>query len=460
VSRIPIRLRLTLVFAIAMAAVLAGVGLLVYLRVGSALLSSVDQTLRSQAREAQVRREGEHRLVDPDATGGTTLAEVVTAGGRVVRATPAGLPPLVNASEAARASAGVSVLRSVKLPSPAGRWRVLAVPAGGGGGAVVVARSLEPRHATLEHLFRELLFAGSIGLLLASGIGYAVAAAALRPVEAMRRRAAAVTTASPTRLPVPPSRDEIARLATTLNEMLARLESSFEHERRFLGDASHELRTPLALLRAELELAIRRPRTAAELEAAVRSAAEETERLSRLAEDLLFIARADQGALPIRAEHVRLSDVLETVADRFAARAAELGRTVRAQGSELEADADPERLDQALSGLVDNALLHGGGEVVLAARSGTAGTVEIHVTDDGPGFPAGFDERAFDRFSRADEARSRGGSGLGLSIVAVIAGAHGGRAGAGNRAGGGADVWISLPYAARPASRRRAHVST
>ena len=157
---------------------------------------------------------------------------------------------------------------------------------------------------------------------------------------------------------------------------------------------------------------------------------------------------------------MRLSDVLETVADRFAARAAELGRTVRAQGSELEADADPERLDQALSGLVDNALLHGGGEVVLAARSGTAGTVEIHVTDDGPGFPAGFDERAFDRFSRADEARSRGGSGLGLSIVAVIAGAHGGRAGAGNRAGGGADVWISLPYAARPASRRRAHVST
>ncbi len=458
-NRIPIRLRLTLVFAIAMAAVLAGVGLLVYLRVGSALLSSVDQTLRSQAKEAQVRREGDRRLVDADAAGGTTLAEIVTAGGVVVRATPAGLPPLVNASEAARASAGASVLRSVELHSPAGRWRVLAVPARGGG-AVVVARSLEARHATLERLFRELLLAGLIGLLLASGIGYAVAAAALRPVEAMRRRAAAVTTASPTRLPVPASRDEIARLATTLNEMLARLESSFEHERRFLGDASHELRTPLALLRAELELALRRPRTAAELEAAVRSAAEETERLSRLAEDLLFIARADQGALPIRAEHVRVADVLETVADRFAARAAELGRSVQAESSELEADADPERLDQALSGLVDNALRHGGGDVVLAVRSGSGGTVEIHVTDDGPGFPAGFTERAFDRFSRADEARSRGGSGLGLSIVAVIAGAHGGRAGAGNRAGGGADVWISLPYSARPASRRRAHAST
>ncbi len=460
-SRIPIRLRLTLVFAIAMAAVLAGVGLLVYVRVGDALLSSVDQALHSQMSEAQSHRSAERPLVDQDATGGTTLAELVTASGRVVLATPVGLSRLLDPQQAARAAGGATVTESVVLRSPGGRWRVLAVPARGQSGeAIVVARSLDPRHATLERLFRELVLAGLIGVLLAAIIGYAVAAAALRPVEAMRRRAAAVTAASHARLPVPRSRDEIARLATTLNEMLGRLESSFEHERRFLGDASHELRTPLALLRAELELALRRPRTAAELEAAVRSAAEETERLSRLAEDLLFIARADQGALPIRAARVRLADVLETVADRFATRAAELGRTIRAEGSEVEADVDPERLDQALSGLVDNALRHGGGDVVLAARTGPAGTVEIHVTDEGAGFPAGFTERAFDRFSRADEARSRGGSGLGLSIVAVIAGAHGGRAGAGNLVGGGADVWISLPYAARPAPRQPAHAST
>jgi len=457
VSRIPIRVRLTLVFAIAMAVVLSGVGFLVYVRVGDALLSSVDQALRSQMTEAQSRGSAERPLVDQDATGGTTLAEVLTASGGVVRATPVGLSALVDPGQAAQAAAGATVLRSVELRSPGGHWRVLAVPARGHSGeAIVVARSLEPRHSTLERLFRELLLAGSIGLLLAAGIGYAVAAAALRPVEAMRRRAAAVTAVSRARLPVPPSRDEIGRLAITLNEMLGRLESSFEHERRFLADASHELRTPLALLRTELDLALRRPRSPEELELALRSAAEETERLSRLAEDLLFIARADQGALPIRPERVYVGDVLDTVAERFLSRSAELGRTVRAEPSRLEVDADPERLDQALSSLVDNALRHGAGDVVLSAGLNGDGAVEIHVTDEGGGFPSGFEERAFDRFSRADEARSRGGSGLGLSIVAVIAAAHGGSASSGSGSGRGADVWITLPHAATSASRPRA----
>ena len=442
-SRIPIRLRLTLVFAAAMVVVLAGIGVLVYVRVGDALLSSVDQALRAQAAEAQSRGTGSGPLIDQDATGGTTLAEIVSPSGRVVRATPAGLPPLVDAADAARASGGATVTRSVWLRTPGGHWRVLALAERGGGGAILVARSLEPRHDTLQRLFRELLLAGLIGLLLAAGIGYAVAAGALRPVEVMRRRAAAVTAASPTRLPVPRSRDEIARLATTLNEMLARLESAFEHERRFLADASHELRTPLALLRAEIELALRRPRSSEELELALRSAGEETERLSRLAQDLLFIARADQGTLPIRAQRVRIGDVLDAVSGRFASRASADGRIVRAEGSDLEVDADPERLDQALSGLVDNALRHGSGDVVLGARR-CDGLVEVHVTDEGAGFSPEFRARAFDRFSRADEARSRGGSGLGLSIVAVIAAAHGGRAGIGD----GADVWIALPHVA------------
>jgi signal transduction histidine kinase len=258
---------------------------------------------------------------------------------------------------------------------------------------------------------------------------------------------------------VPAARDEIARLATTLNEMLARLESAFEHERRFVADASHELRTPLALLRTELEIALRRPRSVAELERTVRSAVEETERLTRLAEDLLLIARADEGVLPIRSETVAVGEVLEAVADRFAARAAGLGRTVSRQETTLAVEADPERLDQALSGLVDNALRHGDGEVVLSARE-SGESVELHVTDEGRGFPAGFRERAFDRFSRADEARSRGGSGLGLSIVALIAASHGGKTGADNRPGGGADVWLSLPRAgsAMPRPRVRAFI--
>src|SRR6185295_11086518 len=122
---------------------------------------------------------------------------------------------------------------------------------------------------------------------------------------------------------VPPARDEVSRLAETLNDMIGRLEAAFEHERRFLADASHELRTPLALLRTELELALRRPRSRNELEDALRSAADETERLTRLAEDLLLIARSDRGSLPIRRERVSARELLSDVADRFGRRADE-----------------------------------------------------------------------------------------------------------------------------------------
>jgi len=191
---------------------------------------------------------------------------------------------------------------------------------------VIVARSLEPREESLHRLFRELLFASPLALLLAALGGYGLAAAALRPVEAMRRRAAAVSATAPGRLPVPSSRDEISRLATTLNEMLARLEAAFEHERQFVANASHELRTPLAMLRTELELALRRPRTHDELHDAVQSAAQETDRLSQLAEDLLLIARADQGALPLRTEPIDVGELLSTVTERFCTTCAR-GRT-------------------------------------------------------------------------------------------------------------------------------------
>jgi len=441
-SRLPIRLRLTLAFALAMTVVLAAMGLLVYIRVGDALLTSVDQTLRAQAREAVSHAHDEHGLVDPDLAAGSTLAQVLDAQGRPSRSSPANLAPLLDRLTAARA-VRAPVRLTTPLPGYDGDWRLLAVPAANGTATVVVARSLAARDETLDHLLRELMIAGPFALLLASLVGYGLAAAALRPVEAMRQRAGAVTASAPAHLPVPRARDEISRLAVTLNDMLARLHASFEHERRFVADASHELRTPLALLRTELELALRRPRSAPELEAAIRSAAEETERLSRLADDLLTIARADQGSLPLRRTRTDTSTLLDGVAARYSRRAAELQRAVRASGAAEVVDADEARLDQALSNLVENALAYGSGEVELftARRNGI---VELHVADRGPGFPSAFLERAFDRFSRADEARSEGGAGLGLSIVGLIAEAHGGAARAANRTDGGADVWIEL----------------
>jgi two-component system OmpR family sensor kinase len=446
-SRLPIRLRLTFAFGVVMAAVLAAMVVFVYLRVGGALLASIDQTLRSQASEAiaNVRR-GEPRLIDRDTGGGTTLAELVAPDGRVVRSSPVGLAPLLHGT----LPRGPSTYRSVALRARDGDWRLLVTRARGIDGVIVVARSLEPREESLHRLFRELLFAAPLALLLACGAGYALASAALRPVEAMRQRAASVTASSPARLPVPRSCDEISRLADTLNEMLDRLHASLEHERRFVADASHELRTPLALLRTELDLALRRPRTAAELTAALRSAAEETERLTRLAADLLLIARGDRSSLPLRLEHVEANEILEVVADRFARRAESVGATIDVGRSALLMEGDHERLAQAVGNLVDNALAYGGRRITLFARA-DGDRVELHVADDGPGFPDGFIDRAFDRFSRADDARSSGGSGLGLSIVALIGSAHGGSAAVENLPGGGADAWIAVPTAQQPA---------
>jgi signal transduction histidine kinase len=248
---------------------------------------------------------------------------------------------------------------------------------------------------------------------------------------------------------VPRSGDEVARLGETLNALLARIEGGLGRERRFVADASHELRTPLALLRTELELALRRGRSPEELERAIRSAAAETERLHRLADDLLLLARSEQGRLPLRLAPTGIGDVLETVAARFAPRTADGARSLS-----VDADAAPVvvadalRLERALGNMVENALRHEGGRVVLTAAAHDA-TVELHVLDEGPGFPSAFLDRAFERFSRADEAREGGGGGLGLAIVDIVARAHDGTARASNRPEGGADVWITLPRLAQ-----------
>jgi signal transduction histidine kinase len=263
----------------------------------------------------------------------------------------------------------------------------------------------------------------------------------------MRRRAADLFAAEEVgrRLPVSPARDEIASLGTTLNAMLARIERAFERERSFTADASHELRTPLSILKAEVDLALEGERSRDELEAALRSASEETDRLTRLAEDLLVLARADEGRLPVRPETIDAGDLLATIARRFELRATHEGRELSVAPSDgLVVHADRLRAEQALGNLVDNALRHGSGTVELSACMAGAG-VRLHVGDRGPGLDPALDGRAFERFTRGDRARSRGGTGLGLAIVDAIARSHGGAAGADPRPGGGADVWIELP---------------
>jgi signal transduction histidine kinase len=201
-----------------------------------------------------------------------------------------------------------------------------------------------------------------------------------------------------------------------------------------------------------VDLALRRSRSPEELVDALRSAREETDRLARLAEDLLVIARADQGRLPVRPEAVELAPVLTDLSRRFARRFDEGGRDLTVDVDGLVVSADRLRLEQAVGNLMDNALRHGRGRVRLWADEDGEDRVRIHVSDDGPGFSADFLPSAFERFTRADPARSRGGTGLGLAIVEAIARAHGGTVRAEQGDGGGADVWIALP---RVGSRHR-----
>ena len=452
IERVPIRLRLTLPFAVAMALLLAGMGLFVYLRVGSALMASVDAALRSQLGEMRGHVERGQAIADHDASGAAAVGEVVRRDGTVLRSTPAGMGPVLGGERLRTVLGGRQVSWSAEIPGLRGPWRLHAAPieTKSGAAAVVAAASLSARDEALDRLGRELTFGGAAVLLVAMVAGYVVVVAALRPVEAMRARAAAITGPSRgRRLPVPAARDELARLAATLNDMLDRLDAAFEHERRFVADASHELRTPLAMLRTELELALRRPRSRGELESALRSASEETERLSRLAEDLLLIARSDRGRIPVRRSHIVTTDVLSSVAERYRAAAAERGRTIEVATDEpISLVADRARIEQAVGNLVSNALRYGRGTIGLTARADGA-AVEIHVTDEGDGFPPAFAPRAFDRFSRADDARASDGTGLGLAIVELIAAAHGGTAELANR-DGGADVWIRLPAESEP----------
>jgi heavy metal sensor kinase len=329
-----------------------------------------------------------------------------------------------------------------------GRIRVLAAPVGTAqeSRVVLVGASLEDRDDALGELLKLLVIAAPVALLVASLLGYGLATLSLRPVESMRREAAAISATEPgRRLPVPSSRDEISRLGETLNAMLERLEAALERERGFVADAGHELRTPLTLLKAELELALRRPRSESELEATVRSAADETDRLAQLAEDLLLLARSDRSQLPLERELVSVEPMLDAVAARFSGRAHDAGRTIEVEtASAMDLSADRARVEQALGNLVDNALGHGQGTVRLSAVERN-GHIELHVRDEGPGFPAEFLPHAFDRFTQADGARSGANTGLGLAIAEAVAAAHGGSAHAENREGGGSDVWLALP---------------
>jgi signal transduction histidine kinase len=432
-NRLPLRIRLTAAFAGAAAILLAAIGTFILLSVQSGLDDQLDHALRLRAGElAEVSNNlGQARAII-DAAG--QPAQVLSSDGKVlVSQRVNGVRPLIGPVHLPAARRG-EVTFEVREQT-----RIMGRPAGSGR-IVAVAASVRQREQTVETLSGVLLIGLPIVLLLASAAGYAVVSGALGPVDRMRRRAASISDAtSGARLPLPPAADELHRLGETLNDMLDRLDAAARNEREFLSTASHELRTPLAILKAEIEVALGPGSTPADWQFALVSAGEETDRLVRLAEDLLLIARGEERTDPPDLREVSLAAVVARVVERTGG-----GEVAQSVDPGLSVLVEPDALERALTNLLENARRHGAPPIAVSARA-DGEFVALHVTDHGGGFAPEYLPHAFERFTRPPGSRSPG-AGLGLALVEAVAHAHGGSAGAAN-ANGGANVWLTLPSA-------------
>ena len=448
----PIRLRLAVAFALAAAAIFALGAWLFISGLSSAQLSTIDSQLAVQLGQAgRYLVAGSQSASAAGPAPGEYLVQVIDAAGRVRGASPdTGTVPLLTAAELAQARHGQIWLNQAVDDE---NTRITAAPlAGRTGWTAVAGVSLESFESTMSQAERELAAAGAIFVVIACAGAYWLARAALSPVERLRRQVAALSarplqaSTEESGIEVPATRDEIAALATTMNDLLGRLQRALSRQRAFVADASHELRTPLAVLRGELELADRPGRSREELAAAVRRAATEADRLARITGDLLLLARSDDDRLSLQLEQAELRPLLAHSAELAGPRLAEAGLTCRVDvPADLRARIDPDWISQAVDNLLGNALRFAprGSVIVLAAWGGA--DLDIEVRDDGPGFPAEFLPHAFERFRRSGRSRGDGGAGLGLAIVQAIAVAHGGVAAARNKPGGGAVVGLHLP---------------
>ncbi|MGW4564628.1 ATP-binding protein [Streptomyces sp. NPDC004561] len=445
-GRLPVVTRLVLAVAITMSLVLTGAAGFVYWRVRTALDQQLDDDLTTYQRCLD-RAVHAGAQLPPGPSG--SLRQVVDMRGRMLDSSAAlRHQVLLTPAELDSVARGATVRRdvgSLLLISP-GTLRLQAhrVLAGGHRRIVVAAVRRGHRDEALRELLAQLAFASGLTLIAASCVGYRTARAALRPVERYRGGAATLADGNPDlRLDVPADRDdEITRLGHTLNHMLDRLAASAERERRFVADASHELRAPLTLIRAELDVALHRPRSTGELTETLRSVDAEVQRLIDLSNALLDLEELGSTGHITRAP-LHLAALLDAAVTPHRRTAERAGRALTVDAIGVVVDVDARWLRQAIGNLVDNALRHGRGAVRLTATV-DEDVLRVVVTDEGPGFPAEFLPRAFDRFARADASRSSDGSGLGLAFVHAVATAHGGTARAHNAARG-ATVTLRLP---------------
>jgi signal transduction histidine kinase len=415
-------------------------GLAVVLVAGAMLLRGVLQASLTRQVDGTARQGGqevaalidENRLPDPVVVAGPLTVQVLSADGRITDASPDTdrlVPLLPPARAAAVARTGRAVLLDGRPFGIPYLMRVVAVPADGHQ-TVLSAAVYTQVSDSMTALGRDLLVGTPLLLLLLAGTTWLVVGSTLRPIAALRRGAQVVTATGQARdLPVPEARDEVRTLAITLNDMLTRLDAAQRRQRSLVSDTAHELRSPIASIRAQLEVALDHP-DQQDWNQTGRDVLADTLRLASLAEDLLVLARLDEYQPRAAAgKPVDLAALAAEEAERSAG-----GRvpvTAWAAGP-CVVTGEVEGLRRMLRNLIENALRYGksGVEVVTLREAGEA---VLTVSDDGPGIPAADRERAFDRFVRLDDARSRdetgtGGAGLGLAIVRAIARTHGGTA--------------------------------
>ena len=414
-----LRTRLVALFVVGTALALVACLLVLYVALDHRLRSALDDDLgiRSDDLVASVRA-GNTAVVSADpfaqlyAADGSLLAGSASLSGQ----------RLLDAGQVNRVSARTLTDRTVRAGSRPLRLRLLSrrIPATGQVLTVAVPTRAVDRASTDTLVLLALATPLLVAALAAAG--WLVVRAALRPVDALRREAAEISSLdTDRRLPTVAGDDEIARLAGTLDAMLGRLHVSFARERAFVDDASHELRTPIAVLRGEIDLALTALDDRAEVEQSLLAAHGQVLRLSRLAEDLLLLARERAGTLVVNREPVHLLDLAAEEARRLAP---VVGVAVEVTGTAAVADADADRVRQVLANLAANSAA--AGATAVRVRVGPNATVEW--ADDGPGFPPDLLDSAFERFVRGDPARTAsGGAGLGLSIVRAIVAAHAGQ---------------------------------
>ena len=433
---LPIRVRLTAWYVLVLAAIFVAIGAFLVVQLRSDLQDKTDSELRSDALQLarDYRDEGPADFLDVSRTvlPPDGAAQVLDSEGRVLHTFGRVAAPtaMVGPDVQAAAQRSDSPVHTITLGARHEHYRVVALPAArlGRGDLVVAAASLDADEEAINRLLILLAIAGPAALLATGLGGWLLARQALAPVQRMTSQAARIGIDDlDERIAVPRVEDEVGHLAVTLNAMLDRLENGVRDKQRLIADASHELRTPLAVMRAELDVSLRGDDLTPAAREVLESAREEVDRMSRTVSNLLTLAAVDEGLRP-------LADAK--------------GMTLTLNGDPCEAQADPQRLHQALTNFIENAIKFSpaDGEVRVGAWQ-RDGEVGVTVADDGPGIPSDARAHVFDRFYRVDGARGRavGGSGLGLAICREVAVAHGGRVWVDSEEGAGSAFSLALP---------------